>query len=185
MGNDLARVLNRHRRGERNATEEIVRRAGRIAVPVAAAVLGNHQDATDVAQDVAVDVLAGVERLRDPDRFDPWVRKIAVRRALRAVSTRRRQHAELCLDELAEAAAPDRAALIATREALRVALGSLTPEQRAAVALRYVLGLPEQDVADALGVRLGTASSLLARARSLLARDRALQELAPSRRGVI
>jgi RNA polymerase sigma factor (sigma-70 family) len=42
--------------------------------------------------------------------------------------------------------------------------GALTPEQRAALVLRYQLDLSQEDVARVLGVRLGTAKSLLHRA---------------------
>jgi RNA polymerase sigma factor (sigma-70 family) len=51
---------------------------------------------------------------------------------------------------------------------LRAALADLSPRQRAAVALRYIHGLTDAEIAAVLGCRAGTASSLLTRARDLL-----------------
>jgi RNA polymerase sigma-70 factor (ECF subfamily) len=49
------------------------------------------------------------------------------------------------------------------------AVKELSPRQREAIALRYLLGLSEAEVADALGVAVGTASATLSAARSRLA----------------
>lgn len=48
------------------STEALARRAGAIALPIAAAALRDRERAADVAQDVVVDVLRGLPRLRDP-----------------------------------------------------------------------------------------------------------------------
>lgn len=58
--------------GEPAAAELVVRRVGRIALPVAIAIVGDRQAAADVAQDVAVDVLRGLGRVDNPDSFDAW-----------------------------------------------------------------------------------------------------------------
>jgi RNA polymerase sigma factor (sigma-70 family) len=51
------------------------------------------------------------------------------------------------------------------------ALKRLSARQRAAVFLRYVEGLSESEIANALSCRPGTVKSLLARARTQLERD--------------
>jgi RNA polymerase sigma factor (sigma-70 family) len=152
--------------------EAVVRRAGRIALPVAMAVLGDREDAADVAQDVALDVLNGLGRLRTPESFDAWVRRIAVRRSTRAARKRRLMRGiEYPLDE---AEAPDDAGAtesVLMQASLRAALADLSPRQRAAVALRYIHGLSDAEIASVLGCRAGTASSLLTRARDLLRKN--------------
>ena len=50
-----------------------------------------------------------------------------------------------------------------------LAVKKLSPRQREAIALRYLLGMSESEVADALGVAVGTASATLSAARSRLA----------------
>jgi RNA polymerase sigma factor (sigma-70 family) len=148
---------------DQEIAEVVVRRTGRIALPLATAVLGDRDAAADVAQDVALDVLRGLRKLREPERFNAWVRRIAVRHALRAA---RRRRLELPLDSVPERGTAASAVL---RAELREALAELSPRQRAALALRYVHGLSDAEIAAALGCRPGTASSLLTRARYALA----------------
>jgi RNA polymerase sigma factor (sigma-70 family) len=169
----------RAQRGDDAAAEALVRRVGRIALPLAAAVLRDRDAAGDVGQDVAVEVLRGLGRLRDPARFDAWVRRIAVRHTLRAAKDRRRRAAvEVELGPLETASEPHAADALAERDALRVALGSLPPRQQLALALRYVHGLTDAEIAAALGCRPGTAASLLSRGRELLRRHESLADLA-------
>ena len=170
------------RDGERVTSEAVVRRVGRIALPLAASVLGDRELAGDVAQDVAVDVIRGLRRLRDLERFDAWVRRIAVRHALRAARARRRvRRAEIPLGTLVDepgGVAGSRAEDVAVRDAVHSAMAALSPRARLAVTLRYVHGLSEAEVAAALGCRPGTAASLLSRARAALLNDPALTDLA-------
>ena len=158
------------------AIEAVVRQAGRLTMPVAIAVLGDRDAAADVAQDVALDVLRGLPRLSSPASFDPWVHRIAVRHSLRAARRRRlRRVAEFPLDEAEViAAGTPETDIVLLRDALRVALADLSPRQRAAVALRYIHGFSDAEIAAALGCRAGTASSLLTRARILLSKNGSL-----------
>jgi RNA polymerase sigma factor (sigma-70 family) len=154
--------------------EAVVREAGRIALPVAMAVLGDREDAADVAQDVALDVLNGLRRLRNPESFDAWVRRIAVRRSIRTAQRRRLlRGAEFPLDDAEAADGRETPATdtVLLQASLRAALADLSPRQRAAVALRYIHGLSDEEIAAVLGCRAGTASSLLTRARQLLRKN--------------
>ena len=139
---------------------------------IAMAVLGNRDDAADVAQDVALDVLRSLNRLRDPAAFDAWVRRIAVRHAMRA----RRRSPALAL-QAEEVGAIDRDLVIASRAALTRALAELPPRQAIALVLRYVHDLTDREIADALGCRRGTANALLSRGRAALREVAELQEL--------
>lgn len=158
------------------STEALARRAGAIALPIAAAALRDRERAADVAQDVVVDVLRGLPRLRDPAAFDAWARRIAVRRvsrALRGRALRRAREAPLTDDAVADADDGHDAALL--RISVARALDALPRRQRLAVILRYLHDLSDADVADALGCRVGTAASLLSRARATLREDPALR----------
>jgi len=154
--------------------EAVVRKAGRIALPIALAVLGDREDAADVAQDVALDVLKGIGRLRSAESFDAWVRQIAVRRSIRAARRRRLlRGVEFPLDEAEAAGGRETPAteVVLLQASLRAALADLSPRQRAAIALRYIHGLSDAEIATVLGCRAGTASSLLTRARELLRKN--------------
>lgn len=185
----MRQAIERSLAGDAAAAELVVRRVGRIALPLATAVLGSRDDAADVAQDVAVDVLRSLHRLRNADSFDGWVRRIAVRATLRAAKERRRRTgAEVALEQVdvvAAGAADDGAEALALRDALRTALVELSPRQRIALALRYVHGLSDAEIAATIGCRPGTAAALLSRGRELLRQHAALAQLAPTtpRRG--
>lgn len=148
-----------------------------IALRTAAAIMGSREQAADVAQDVALDVLRSLHTLREPEAFDAWVRRIAVRRTLKAVRARRRPELPLALAGDIEAAGYDRDLLIAARAALAQALTTLPPRQRVALALKYVHDLTDVEIADALGCRRGTVHALLSRGRASLREVSALQAL--------
>jgi len=174
------------RRGDPAAAEALARRACRLALRTSAAILGSREEAADVAQDVAVDVLGSVGRLRDPGAFDAWVHRITARHALRQLSRRdRARTAETPLallsewDEPSAPEGPDRATLEAARSLLVQALAELPPRQRVALALRYVHDLSDREIAAALDCRLGTVAALLSRGRAALRRDPQLAQLAP------
>jgi RNA polymerase sigma-70 factor, ECF subfamily len=158
--------------GDRDAIEAVVRRVGRIALPLAIAVLHDREVAGEVAQDVAVDVVHGLQQLRDPERFDAWIRRIAVRKTLRAArSTRGRLRVEIPLDNIIGSSrepTTESEQTFVFHDELRAALAALPPRQRLALVLRYAQGLSDNEIAEALGCRPGTAASLLSRARAAL-----------------
>jgi RNA polymerase sigma factor (sigma-70 family) len=65
--------------------------------------------------------------------------------------------------------------------ALRAALAELPPRQRVALALKYVAGLTDSEIAAALDCPRGTADSLLSRGRAALQANPLLADLRPSR----
>ncbi len=162
--------------------EQAARRASTIALRTASAIMGDREQAGDVAQDVAVDVLRSLDKLRDPDGFDAWVYRITVRRTLRVLRKRRSGLVEvplaLALDVGDTAHEIDRDLVIAARGALGQALMTLPPRQRVAIALRYVHDLTDREIAAAMGCRRGTVNALLSRARAALRDVPTLQALA-------
>jgi RNA polymerase sigma-70 factor (ECF subfamily) len=179
--------VRRFRAGDGDAAEVLARRACRLALRTAGVILHSREEAADVAQDVAVDVLRSLPKLRQPEAFDAWVHRITVRHALRLLRRRRATQAvETPLALIAERDEPlaledsDRAALVAARSMLAAALAKLPPRQRLALALRYVHDLSDAEIAAALGCRIGTAHSLLSRGRAGLRHDPGLADLAPA-----
>jgi RNA polymerase sigma-70 factor, ECF subfamily len=176
-------------RGDPVAGDWLARRAGTLALRTSAAILGNREQASDVAQDVAVDVLRSIGQLRDADAFDAWVHRITVRRASRALRrSRRRERTETALEEIVvegSPAAPSSADLdhaVAIRDVLSRGLSRLPVKQQLALALRYVHDLSDEQIAAALGCRPGSVHALLSRGRAALRNDDSLAELsnAPS-----
>ncbi len=180
-----AEGVRRWRSGDPSASEELARSAMRLALRTAAALLESREEAADIAQEVAIDVLGSLDKLRDPEAFDAWVHRITVRRTLRRLKLRRRSGATetplALLDGSNQPPAPeglDRDTVLAARSALVTAFAELPPKQRLALALRYVHDLSDAEIAAALGCRTGTVHALLSRGRRALRQDKQLAELA-------
>jgi RNA polymerase sigma-70 factor (sigma-E family) len=109
-------------------------------------------------------------------RDDPeaYVRKIMLNTW--ASWWRRRWRGELPSDRLPDAAGPDRYAGVDHRQALRSALAQLPPRQRAVVVLRYHQDLSEAQVAELLGISVGTVKSQAAKALASLRSQAALAQ---------
>jgi RNA polymerase sigma factor (sigma-70 family) len=183
---DRSEELRRFEAGDPEAAAALARRACRLALRTAAVIVQSREEAADVAQDVAIDVLGSLRKLRDPDAFDAWVHRITVRHAMRLLRRRHRaRDAETPLALVAEAdepvapAGPDRLTALSARGALAAGLAGLPARQRLALALRYVHDLSDEEIAHSLGCRVGTAHALLSRGRAALRDDPRLAELAP------
>lgn len=180
----VADQVGRFRGGDAGAIEPLTRRALRISVRTASALMRSREDAADIAQEVAVDVLRSLGKLRDPEAFDAWVHRITVRHAMRRLkkerSTRKVETPLTLLDEeglRGETPIGDIDSTLAARQALVDALSRLPARQRIALALRYVHDLPDAEIAAALGCRVGTVHALLSRGRKSLRADQRLVEL--------
>lgn len=126
---------------------------------------GHAQDAEDLVQTTLVKVVPQWRRIRDDP--EPYVRRVMVNENVSR--WRRRRWREHPTDDLPEllAADPDVAELIAVRDAL----ATLAPRQRAVLVLRYYEGLPEAEIAQQMSISPGTVKS---QARDALARLRAV-----------
>ena len=183
----LTEAVVRARRGDPQATEAVVRHSLTLALRTSAAALGSRELAADVAQEVAIDVLRDLRKLRDPSCLDAWVHRITARRAMRYLHAQRSRTAS-DLDSLGEHERPathlnesDLTAQWSATPALRAALAELPPRQRVALALKYVAGLTDSEIAAALDCPRGTADSLLSRGRAALQANPLLADLRPSR----
>lgn len=116
--------------------------------------LGNRQEAEDVAQEACARACARWNRLtRHGDIPRPWVVRVATNLAIDQYRRRRRALA-------GESVAPKAVeAVDARRVDLHRALDQLTRRQRDVVVLRYVVDLSEADTAAALGCAPGTVKS--------------------------
>jgi len=119
---------------------------------------GDRELASDAAQDAFLRARAATHRFDRRRPVEPWLVRIAVNRAIDLVRARRREAGE---DALPEPFAFDPPL---AEEALHEALRRLGPERRAVIALHYWLDYTTPEIAEVLGVPLGTVNSRLARA---------------------
>lgn len=114
-------------------------------------------------------VWRGLDRVRQPDRLRSWVVSIAFNEAKQALRrARRRGRVEITMDVPEVAGGPDPATGVAGID-LSLALQDLDPEDRALLAMRYVLGFDATELAATSGM---TPSGVRSRLERLLARLR-------------
>ena len=127
---------------------------------LASLILGTELEAQDAVQDAAVAAWERFGSLRERERFDAWFDRILVNGCRDRL--RRRGRVRLVdLETAPDRPAPDTTGGFAEREALRRALGGLSPDQRTVVVLRYFADLSLEEIAERTGERLGTVKSRL------------------------
>jgi RNA polymerase sigma-70 factor (ECF subfamily) len=157
-------LLVRCQLGERAALAELVRAWHPPVWSYVRRMLG-PVDADDVTQEVWIAVLRGLPRLRQTDRFTPWIFTIA----RRAVANRLREEyarPEVAVD--AERVEPDTSAALADRAEVEAGLAELPVREREILSLFYLQDLSLQTCAEILDLPIGTVKSRLSRARRLL-----------------
>lgn len=167
--------LRRHLAGDREAFGELLgRHRGRMWA-VALRTAGNPEDAADALQDAALSAFKAAGTFRQDSAVGTWLYRITVNACLdrlRRQAARPTVHypdADSAVWREATADPVDMAEQRELRVVLEQALAGLPVEQRAAVVLVDVQGLPVDEAAAALGIPVGTVKSRCARGRGKLA----------------
>ena len=134
---------------------------------------GNLADAEDLVQSALAKTYLAWDRIEDRGALDGYVRRAIINTHIS--SWRRRRLQEYPTDELPDQAVADHATSSDLQETLRRAVDRLPRRMRAVVMLRYYEDMTEAEVAEALGVSLGTVKSTVARAVAKLRIDADLQ----------
>jgi RNA polymerase sigma-70 factor, ECF subfamily len=159
-----------HRAGDREAFGRLVDRHTHQMWGVAVRTLGDPEDAADAVQDALVAAYRRAGSYRGEASVRTWLHRILVNTCIDRLRRERvRPTVPWPVAEMA-ARGPDQATELATRMAVADALAMLTPQQRVAVVLVDVQGWSLAEVAEVLGVPLGTVKSRCARGRARLAR---------------
>lgn len=137
---------------------------------------GDHAAAEDLLQNAFAKLYLSWDRIRDHGALDGWVRRVMVNEhnSLWRRAWRRREHATDAIPETATVDTYDDG----LGDALWSFVQTLPPKQRSVVVLRYYEQLTEAEVADLLGISVGTVKSQASRALAGL-RARAPQSLNP------
>ncbi len=168
-------ILERCLNGDRAALEELFRRYRQPAYRVAHRLLGNEADALDAVQDGFVKVLANLNGFQKRSSFKTWLLRVVSNAALDLGRQRGRREA-MAPGESTNGEAPDLnwsdPALGLERDDLRrlldAALATLPEPQRQTFVLHVDAEMSYRDIADALGISIGTVMSRLYYARQKL-----------------
>jgi RNA polymerase sigma-70 factor (ECF subfamily) len=153
--------------GQRDAASGLVDRYQQRLFNVALRMLGNVQDAEDVAQTVFLNAFRKLETYDPRYRFFSWIYRMTVNESLNVLKRRKRT---VTLEDVlaipAPGAAPDRGAEAEDR--VGKALMWLNPDDRAVVVLKHFVSFSYQEIADVLEIPVKTVKSRLYTARERL-----------------
>ena len=151
------------RNGDREAFSALAASVVDRLYATAMLILRDHSMADDATQETIVLAWRDLPSLRDPDRFDAWLRRLLVNACRDEGRRHRRRRPEITLLPIHEPVIGDSSAELADRDALERGFRRLVPEERAVIVLHHYLDLPLPEVAATLRIPLGTAKSRLYR----------------------
>jgi RNA polymerase sigma-70 factor (ECF subfamily) len=173
-GTGDAECVRRVQQGDIDSFEVLVRRHEKAIFNLVYRLLGNYDEAAEVAQDVFLSAFKSIHQFRGEANFSTWLYRIGLNHA----STRRKslnsiQRRQLPLDgtEVIADGAVDPAKNVEDKEIqqrVQQALNSLDPEDARIILLRDLQDIPYEEVAAMLDIPIGTVKSRLHRARQAL-----------------
>lgn len=155
-----AEVVEQAQAGDVDAFRELVRDAAPRLYGIAYRILRDSTRAEDALQQALVQIWEGLPGLRDIDRFEPWTYRLVVHASYREAKRQRRWMASVRQISV-EPSAPDQFGQVLDRDEVERSFRRLSPEHRAVLVLHHVIGLPIREVAEVLGIPMGTAESRL------------------------
>lgn len=165
---DLDLVL-RARTGDSQAFAELATASSEGLYRLARLILRDDELAADALQNALVTAWLHIRAVREPDRFDAWLRRLVVRACYREFDrARRRQSIEVPFIGPDPAGGQDVQSSFVVRDQLERGFRRLNVEQRAVLVAHYYLGLPDREAATVLEIPVGTYKSRLSRAATAL-----------------
>jgi RNA polymerase sigma-70 factor (ECF subfamily) len=181
VGGREAALIQRCTAHDEDACAELVAEHQRMVYQLSLNLLGDHNEALDLSQEVFLRVFRTIHGFRGQSALRTWIYRIVVNQARNRQRWWRRRHRaqQVSLDahlkdfgdfpEQTDGASPDR--MLGRKELaerIRTALEQLPFDQRTAIVLREIDGLSYEEIGFSLGVAVGTVKSRLARAREAL-----------------
>jgi RNA polymerase sigma-70 factor (ECF subfamily) len=156
------------KRGDRRAFEELVRETHRRVYTLAYRLVGDRQEAEDVAQDAYMRMFKGLSGFREEAMFETWMYRVVTNCAMSSLR-RRGRFGDLASEEMLDVAVPDLAQEAALdRDQLQRSLDELPEGQRVVVLLKDVYGLSCREIGQEIGIEEGAVKVRLHRARKRL-----------------
>jgi RNA polymerase sigma-70 factor (ECF subfamily) len=151
-------LVEQAQRGDHDAFTALALAVGDRLFLVAKLILRDADRAEDAVQDALVRAWRELPRLRDPDRFEAWIRRMVVNGCYDE-SRRERRRVDIRL--VPDPSVADRSSDVVVRERLGSGFQRLSIDQRAVLVLHHYVGLSLPEVAESVGAPLGTVKSRL------------------------
>jgi RNA polymerase sigma-70 factor, ECF subfamily len=176
-----ASLIQRCAAGDEDACSDLVSEHQRMVYQLSLNLLGDHNEALDLSQEVFLRVFRTLQGFRGQSALRTWIYRIVVNQARNrqrwwrrryrsyqvSLDDHIRDHGEFAAHE--NGGAPDRVLnQKQLAERIRLALDCLPFDQKSALVLREIDGLSYEEIGFSLGIAVGTVKSRLARARETL-----------------
>lgn len=174
-------LVARAKSGDTDAFAQLVEENQNRIYSLALRMVGNPEDAADLAQEAFLSAWRGLEHFQGEAAFSTWLYRLTSNACIDFLRREKRKRAAgsvLSLDDTEEGATLDLPDYDAdphrqlergeVRRAIADGLAGLSPEHRRVLALREISGLSYAEIADLLGLEEGTVKSRISRARLAL-----------------
>lgn len=177
--------------GDPAAYETLIRRYHTRVYGMVYNMTSHAQDAEDIVQTIFVKAYRALGSFRGRSSFSTWLYRIAMNTTFNHLERRNRTRGEMSLNDFDQGVERDPVlvelqarespvrdiSLVELQERLNAALQTLSEEHRSVVVLHDIEGLPHEEIAELMGLKVGTVRSRLFYARQLLQAE--LAEFAP------
>lgn len=162
------------KRGDRDAFRDLFEAHKDRVYAIAFHYSGNEATAHDVTQQVFLKLFTSIDQFHENSQFGTWLYRI-VANACTDEHRKRRRFVPFSPEievrtMVAKASQHDAYHKREVADSVHGAIGELTPKLRLPILLKYVEGLSYDEIAESLGVSIGTVSSRLNRGHKMLAR---------------
>ena len=169
-------LVERHRHGDETAFEEIYERFGEMVYNLAWRLSGEPEEAADLTQEAFLKIHRHLSGFRGRSALRTWIYRVAINCCRSRYRRQRVWRSRFVLDNFdgleglpdRRRSPEERAIARRTSELVEEALEALPGIFREAVYLRDIEGLTYEEIAQVLGLRLGTVRSRIARGRDRL-----------------
>ena len=148
--------------GRRDAFDVIVERHRRNVYQLCYRFVGNHEDASDLSQDVFLRAYRGLRNFRRQSSLSTWLYRIGVNVCLNRVTAKRAETESIEERQFVDHRTESPSELVLKQERgarVRAAIARLPPKQRATLILRTYHELSHQEIADVLGSSVGAVKA--------------------------
>ena len=148
--------------GHREAFDAIVERHRRNIYQLCYRFVNNHEDASDLAQDVFVRAFKALGNFKNDSALGTWLYRVGVNVCLNRIATKKIETEPIDAAPRADGRVPDALHEVMRSERaaeVRAAIAKLPPKQRATLTLRVYQELSHEEIAQALGSSVGAAKA--------------------------
>lgn len=181
MGQNEQLLLEKAKAGDVAAFEELIESYQKKIFNLAYRILGNYDDAGDMAQEALIRIFRSIASFKEQSSFSTWVYRITTNVCLDEIRKKKNKKV-ISLDEeirmedgemkrqiMSDDIQPDEAAeLEELRTFVSDAINSLPEDQRLVITLRDIQGLSYEEISSVLDCPSGTVKSRINRARQAL-----------------